>query len=123
MQTLLDPVLRHNDKTFEEFRLQTSYPNHPLALQMCKLTSMGTLLRIIDNTSHVADTINSMLLELYHQYILTSSNSHVLSILNLIQKRALAGKWKDIRRTQFITQHIFTIQKTVKRLLTRHDQD
>ena len=103
--TLLQPIISHKDKSFEEFIMQTVYPNSYPALKMCRLTSMGTCLRIIDNSSRHCDALRSITIELRHQYMMTQAVSHTKAIIHLLIKHAKKKTWKNKKRISFVLQY------------------
>ena len=113
-ESMLHAVVRHKDKNFDTFKLQTVFPNNAAALRLCKITSMGTILRIIDNSSLVEDAIHSITIELFNQLKLSKSFAHINSILRLLYTRAKAGRWKDDRRSNFVIQHFHTILSKIQ---------
>ena len=108
--TLLDQhrvqiTVRHKDKSYADFLMTTIFPNHKKALHLCKLNSMGTILRIIDNSTYAHDALNSIYNELSNQFRMTGNKKHIKSIVSLITSRAIQGQWKCELRKQFIQKY------------------
>jgi len=109
--TYFFPVAIQKTMSYEDFLLRNITPSHPSLLKISKTSSMGTILRIIDNCTCESDALTIIHRELTHRYYLTHSIHQVCSIIKALVLAAHVDTW---RLPSYLTHNTYVFQSLPK---------